>query len=70
MELTDINLNSLKGNLDVTIEFEEKIHTITTDDALKKMAEDVLDGKYGNGDTRKNNIYLAVQNKVNELSKG
>ena len=70
MELTDINLNSLKGNLDVTIEFEEKVHTITTEEAIEKMAEDVLNGLYGNGDTRKNNIYLAVQNKVNKLNKG
>lgn len=72
MELKDINLNSLKGNLDVTIEFEEKEkeHIITTAEAVHKMAEDVLSGVYGNGTTRKENIYLAVQNEVNKINKG
>ena len=28
-----------------------------------------VSGKYGNGNARKDNIYNAVQNKVNELTK-
>lgn len=45
---------------------ETKTDTITTEQALDKMADDVIDGKYGNGRTvRMTNIYNAVQNKVN-----
>ena len=31
------------------------------------MAKDVLAGKYGNGDDRKDRLYKAVQNEVNKL---
>ena len=41
------------------------------DSALTIFAKDVISGKYGNGDTRKENIYKAVQNEVNTiLNKG
>lgn len=41
---------------------------ITTEQAITKMAEDVIAGKYGNGKlTRMNNIYKVIQRKVNEL---
>ena len=33
---------------------------------LKLFADDVINGEYGNGDERKNNIYTAVQNAVNK----
>lgn len=38
-------------------------------DYLTAFAKDVISGKYGVGQTRKENIYNAVQNKVNELIK-
>lgn len=38
-------------------------------DYLTPFAKDVLAGKYGNGSQRKDNIFNAVQKKVNELSK-
>ena len=38
-------------------------------DYLTPFAKDVIDGKYGNGNERKEKIYQAVQNKVNDLSK-
>ena len=50
---------------------EPETKEITTEQALIKMAEDVIAGKYGNGQyTRSRNIYHAVQSKVNELLGG
>ena len=43
--------------------------TITTEQAIHKMALDVISGKYGNGITRKNNIYKAIQKEVNNILK-
>ena len=42
-------------------------HSITSEQALEKIAQDVINGKYGNGSARKEAIYKAVQNKVNRL---
>lgn len=45
---------------------EEK--EITTEQALTKMAEDVIAGKYGNGrNYRMNRIYKAIQSRVNRM---
>lgn len=43
------------------------ITTVATEisDAEKALAQDVIAGKYGNGDARKDNIYKAVQRAVN-----
>lgn len=38
-------------------------------DYLTPFAKDVINGKYGDGQQRKENIFNAVQNKVNELIK-
>ena len=38
-------------------------------DYLTAFAQDVISGKYGEGQQRKENIYNAVQNRVNELLK-
>ena len=38
-------------------------------DYLTPFAQDVINGKYGDGQQRKENIYNAIQNKVNELLK-
>lgn len=43
--------------------------TITLDAALMRIAQEVIKGSYGNGNARKENIYKAVQTKVNELCK-
>lgn len=43
--------------------------TKNVDDAITTIARDVIAGKWGNGDDRKNNIYNAVQKRVNELLK-
>lgn len=68
MELEDIKLSNLKGNLDVTIEFEEVNKEITTEQAINKMAQDVIKGLYGSGTARKENLYKAIQNEVNKLT--
>lgn len=47
----------------------EKSINMNSNDYLTAFAMDVLAGKYGNGEQRKENIYNAIQNKVNELSK-
>ena len=36
-------------------------------DYVTEIAKEVIQNKYGTGNTRKNNIYKAVQNQVNEL---
>ena len=41
---------------------------ITSEDAITKMAEDVINGKYGNGRlTRMANFYSTIKKRVNEL---
>lgn len=47
----------------------DKRANVSSDDYLTAFAKDVLSGKYGNGNDRKDNIYNAVQNKVNDLTK-
>lgn len=52
------------------IEEEEVVNSgiITSEDAITKMAEDVINGKYGNGRlTRMANLYSTIQKRVNEL---
>ena len=49
----------------------DKVGTTTSEteleSALKVIAENVIAGKFGNGDKRKENIYKAVQEQVNKL---
>lgn len=59
----------LSGNVELTINLKEETHETTLDEALTTIAKEVLKGSYGNGDSRKANIYKAVQEKVNELNK-
>ena len=50
---------------------ESDPQSVDKSSAITEFAKDVLNGKYGNGDARKENIYKAVQNEVNViLSKG
>lgn len=52
-------------------ELEIASDNITTDQAIDKMAHDVISGMYGNGATnRKNNLYKTIQKRVNELMRG
>lgn len=45
----------------------ESVESLEMDAALRVLAEAVINGKFGNGEARKDRIYRAVQNKVNEL---
>ncbi len=40
------------------------------DDHITKIALDVIKGKYGNGEARKENLYRTIQKRVNEILKG
>lgn len=58
-----VEYNSIKGW--IALDYTEKIN-------LDKIAKDVIQGKYGNGETRKKNLgilYDDVQAKVNEIYK-
>ena len=48
---------------------DNKPKSTVPNDYLTAFAKDILSGKYGNGSERKENIYNAVQNRVNELLK-
>ncbi len=66
MSVEDL-LGSLKGNLDVTITLDVPTQEITTEQAINKMAIDVLAGKYGSGSARKENLYSTIQTEVNKI---
>lgn len=52
-------------------EKQETKEDITLEQALVRMAEEVMKGTYGNGKyARSNALYNAIQSKVNELMKG
>jgi len=51
------------------IEEERSAAIAKTEAAIDQMARDVIAGLYGCGAERKNNIYKAIQDKVNELCK-
>ncbi len=40
---------------------------ITSEEAINKMALDVIAGKYGNGKVRAESLYWTIQNRVNEI---
>lgn len=40
---------------------------ITTEEAIEKMAKDVIKGMYGNGSVRKERLYRTIQAKVNDI---
>lgn len=71
-------IDGINGNVDtnisnsevVTSKSEEKPVEPLNEVEILKLAEEVIAGKYGNGETRKKNLganYTVVQNKVNEL---
>lgn len=69
MNIEDILGGTLKGSIDVKLEVETKDTPVTTESAIHQMALDVLNGVYGSGQARKDNIYKAVQDEVNKILK-
>lgn len=69
--------NNTDNLLNGDILIKEGSHTVLvynpvkpqTDPCLKKIAEDVIAGKYGNGAARKENLYNAIQKEVNNILK-
>jgi len=73
-------INGYNGDLDLSLFYGDanawnayanpsKPKEVKTMDYLTAIAQDVINGKYGVGQERKENIYNAVQKKVNELLK-
>ena len=50
-----------------TVNKENDTPSTNNSSAITEFARDVLKGKYGNGNARKENIYKTVQNEVNKL---
>lgn len=69
MNIEDILNGKLTGDLNLKLEIETKDSPVTTESAIHQMALDVLNGVYGSGQARKDNIYKAVQNEVNKILK-
>lgn len=70
---SDGKVNGINGNVDVDWYFGNNANT-TPKKSLDEIAKEVIQGKWGNGDDRKNRLksagydYNAVQAKVNSLS--
>lgn len=45
-------------------------NSVTSEQAIRKMAIDVIAGLYGNGEARKENLYKAIQTEVNSILGG
>lgn len=43
---------------------------ININDAISRIAMECINGTYGNGDARKNNLYNTIQNRINEMING
>lgn len=69
MNIEDILNGKLTGEINLKLEVETKDTPITTESAIHQMALDVLNGVYGSGQARKDNIYKAVQDEVNNILK-
>ena len=72
---SDGKVNGINGNVDVDWYFGDNANTSPTPKkSLDEIAKEVIQGKWGNGDDRKNRLksagydYNAVQAKVNSLS--
>lgn len=55
--------------LNVTTAKQPSIYSPEIDDAITTIALDVINGKWGNGNDRKEKLYSAIQLRVNELLK-
>ena len=69
MNIEDILNGKLTGEVNLKLEIEQKDTRVTTESAIHQMALDVLNGVYGSGQARKDNIYKAVQDEVNKILK-
>lgn len=69
MNIEDILNGKLTGEVNLKLEIEQKDTSVTTESAIHQMALDVLNGVYGSGQARKDNIYKAVQDEVNKILK-
>ena len=69
MNIEDILNGKLTGEVNLKLEIEQKDTPVTTESAIYQMALDVLNGVYGSGQARKDNIYKAVQDEVNKILK-
>lgn len=69
MNIEDILDGKLTGDVNLKLEVTTKETLITTESAIHQMALDVLNGVYGSGQARKDNIYKAVQDEVNKILK-
>ena len=69
MNIEDILNGKLTGEVNLKLEVKTKDTPVTTESAIHQMALDVLNGVYGSGQARKDNIYKAVQDEVNNILK-
>ena len=69
MNIEDILNGKLTGEVNLKLEVETKDTPVTTESAIHQMALDVLNGVYGSGQARKDNIYKVVQDEVNKILK-
>ena len=69
IDVKTLNIDSASFTEIVKRVLNKKPSEVTTQEAIHKMALDVIAGKYGNGITRKNNIYKAIQAEVNKILK-
>lgn len=69
MNIEDILNGKLRGEVNLKLEVETKDTPVSTESAIHQMALDVLNGVYGSGQARKDNIYKAVQDEVNNILK-
>lgn len=69
MNIEDILNGKLTGEVNLKLEVETKDTPVSTESAIHQMALDVLNGVYGSGQARKDNIYKAVQDEVNNILK-
>ena len=69
MNIEDILNGKLTGEVNLKLEIEQKDTPVPTESAIHEMALDVLNGVYGSGQARKDNIYKAFQDEVNNILK-
>ena len=64
-------MTGILGNVDVNVEFEPPFESVQpVQKSIDEIARDVIAGKYGNGERRKQllgNKYSEVQKRVNEI---
>lgn len=66
-------IEGINGDVDMDRYYPDNDKEATppaTDDPVTKLAEEVIEGKWGNGEARKQNLLTAIQSKVNQLLRG